>query len=194
MKEREERLLNAFLSGSEAAFEELIKDNRERLYRTVMRIVRNHDDTLDVMQESFVKAFRKMSSFRKASSFSTWLTSIAVREAISKVKRDRFRHAVSLHLLTGRCSPANQNPEATMERSMIEKRVGEAIESLPGVQRAVFTMKFYEGLKIREIAELLGSSEGAVKASYFHAVRKLRDKLTGLDLVGFNLTGLKREE
>jgi RNA polymerase sigma-70 factor (ECF subfamily) len=181
MNEKEERLLEAFLGGSETAFEELIRNNRERIYRTVMRIVRNHDDALDVMQESFVKAYVRIRSFRRASSFATWLTSIAVREAINRVKRDKFRRAVSLHSLSRRPSPAHRNPDATTERSMLERRVGGAIESLPAVQRAVFTMRFYENLKIREIAELTGSSEGAVKANYFHAVRKLRKNLSDLN-------------
>ncbi|UCF78054.1 MAG: RNA polymerase sigma factor [Candidatus Eiseniibacteriota bacterium] len=180
MNEREERLLKAFLDGNEAAFEELVKDSWERIYRTVMRIVRNHDDALDVMQDSFVKAFTRIRSFRRASSFATWLTSIAVREAINRAQRDRFRRAVSLHLLGKRPSPAGANPDALAERSAIRERVAQAIEALPPVQRAVFTMRFYEELKVREIAELLGSSEGAVKASYFHAVRKLRRNLSGL--------------
>ncbi|KPJ59355.1 MAG: hypothetical protein AMJ46_11505 [Latescibacteria bacterium DG_63] len=180
MNEKEERLLEAFLSGSDAAFDELVGNNRERIYRTVMRIVRNHDDALDVMQESFVKAFVKIRSFKRASSFATWLTSIAVREAINRVKRDRFRRAVSLRSLTTRPAPVRGNPEAHLERSVIEERVASAIESLPAVQRAVFTMRFYENLKTREIAELIGSSEAAVKASYFHAVRKLRRSLSDL--------------
>jgi RNA polymerase sigma-70 factor (ECF subfamily) len=179
MNAREERLLRAFAAGSETAFEELLKDNRERVYRTVMRIVRNHDDALDVTQEAFVKAFVKIRNFRRASSFATWLISIAVREAINRVKRDKFRRAVSFHSLSKRSSTEG-NPETVLESSMIEKRVEVAVESLPPVQRAVFTLRFYENLKISEIAEVMGSSEGAVKANYFHAVRKLRKKLSDL--------------
>ena len=177
MKEREEKLLDAFLNGNESAFEELVEENRERLYRTVMRIARNHDDAMDVMQESLLKAYGGIAGFRRESSFSTWLISIAVREAINRVKRDRFRNMISLPFLAARPSTTNQSPEDGAELSLIQRRVEKAVNSLPVVQRAVFTMKFYEDLKIREIAEIMGSSEGAAKASYFHAVRKLRKSL-----------------
>jgi RNA polymerase sigma-70 factor (ECF subfamily) len=180
MKEREEKLLDAFLNGKESAFEELVEENRERLYKTVMRIVRNHDDALDVVQESLLKAYGGIAGFRRESGFSTWLTSIAVREAINRVKRDRFRTMISLPFLAAEPSATSHNPEVQAEVSLLERRVSEAIKSLPVVQRAVFTMKFYEGLKVREIAELVGSSEGSVKASYFHAMRKLRKSLRGL--------------
>jgi len=180
MKEREEQLLDDFLNGSESAFEELVKENRERLYRTVMRIVRNQDDAMDVIQESLLKAYKGAASFRRESCFSTWLTSIAVREAINRVKRDRFRNMLSLSLLAATPSSRCRNPEEGAVLSLLEGRVDAALRSLPAVQRAVFSMKFYEGLKVREIAEVVGSSEGAVKASYFHAVRKLRKSLSGL--------------
>ncbi|MFH0779209.1 MAG: RNA polymerase sigma factor [Candidatus Eisenbacteria bacterium] len=180
MTERERELLDAFVEGNESAFEELITESRERIYRTVMRIVRNHEDALDVMQDSLVKAFRKRKSFRGDSSFSTWLTSIAVREAINRVKRDRFRNAISLSLLGSRPAPEKHNPDAEAERSITEERIDAAISQLPPVQRAVFTMKFHEDYTLREIGELVGSSEGAVKASYYHAVRKLRMSLRDL--------------
>jgi len=177
MDEKEQRLLDDFLNGSESAFEELVNENRERLYRTVMRIVRNHDDALDVIQDSLIKAFRRASGFRRESSFSTWLTSIALREAINKARRDRFRGMLSLSAFAARPSTSGQSPEEEAELSLLERRVDNALRSLPPVQRAVFSMKFYEGLKLREIAEMVGTSEGAVKASYFHAVRKLRKNL-----------------
>jgi len=177
MEKREERLLDAFLSGSESAFQELVTESREMLYRTVMRIVRNHEDAMDVIQESWLKAYKGAANFRRESSFSTWLTSIAVREAINRIKRDRFRNMLTLPFFAARPSIGSCNPEDAAELSLLEKRVDDAMKFLPAVQRVVFTMKFYEGLKVIEIAELLGSSEGAVKASYFHAVQKLRKSL-----------------
>jgi RNA polymerase sigma-70 factor (ECF subfamily) len=180
MRDREERLLEAFLGGSEGAFEELVSGCREKLYRIVMRIVQNHEDALEIVQDSLVKAYRGISGFRKDSSFSTWLISIGVREAMNKVKRDKFRNAISLHLLSGRPSESFGDPEESAERSILETKVREAVDSLPPAQRAVFTMKHYEDLKISEIAQLMGTSEGAVKANYFHAVKKLRNKLSAL--------------
>ncbi len=191
MKDREERLLDAFLSGNDGAFDELVSECRDRLYRTVMRILQNHDDTLDTIQDSLVKAYKGVRSFRRESSFSTWLTAIAVREAINRIKRDRFRSAVSLHLLAAktlspgrstevRASGSDCNPGDPAEVSEAELRVREAVESLPAVQRAVFAMKYYEGLKMSEIAEIAGITEGAAKASYFHALRKLRERLSPL--------------
>lgn len=176
MQCREEKLLDAFLNGNETAFEELVRENRDRLYRVAMRILRNHDDALDVVQDSLVKAYRRAPGFRRQSSFSTWLVSIVVREAINKARRDRFRGAISLHTLAGEFFRS----DARAETAILAERIRAAVDSLPPVQRAVFAMKQYEGLKISEIAELTGSSEGTVKANYFHAVRKLRVKLSPL--------------
>jgi RNA polymerase sigma-70 factor (ECF subfamily) len=209
MDEREEKLLDAFLNGSESAFEELVRESRDRLYRTAMRILKNHDDALDVIQDSLVKAYKQAPRFRREASFSTWLLSIVVREAINKAKRDRFRNALSLHTLAslsgrpGRFSPTvsgtgtedrsgsycgadpagtvslpGASPDAEAEARILTDKVRQAVESLPPVQRAVFAMRHYEGLKIAEIADLTGSSEGAAKANYFHAVRKLRVRLS----------------
>ncbi|MBN1505109.1 MAG: RNA polymerase sigma factor [Candidatus Eisenbacteria bacterium] len=209
MQGSEDRLLEAFLGGSETAFEELVRESRDRLYRTAMRILNNHDDALDVIQDSLVKAYKRASGFRRESSFSTWLTSIVVREAINKAKRDRFRNALSLHTLAGAPSGSGRRyrdlpgrssdvrpdvsmdaaaahtipgriaaPDEAAEAAIMADKVRQAVESLPPAQRAVFTLKHYEGLKTSEIAELTGSREGTVKANYFHAVRKLRVKLS----------------
>jgi len=193
MQEREEKLLDAFLNGSETAFEELVRENRDKLYRVAMRILRNHDDALDVIQDSLVKAYRQASGFRRESGFSTWLLSIVVREAINRAKRDRFRNVLSLDTLAGMsarssthssgdpagtASHSSASPDERAEAAILAERIRKAVESLPPVQRAVFAMRHYEGLKISEIAELTGSSEGTVKANYFHAVRKLRVKLS----------------
>jgi RNA polymerase sigma-70 factor (ECF subfamily) len=172
MQCREEKLLDAFLNGNETAFEELVRENRDRLYRAAMRILRNHDDSLDVIQDSLVKAYRRAPGFRRESSFSTWLVSIVVREAINRAKRDRFRDAVSLHTLV------RGGPDKRVEATLLAERIRAAVDSLPPAQRAVFAMRQYEGLKTSEIAELTGTSEGTVKANYFNAVRKLRLKLS----------------
>jgi len=175
MEAREEGLLDAFLNGNETAFEELIRENRDRLYRVAMRILRNHDDALDVIQDSLVKAYRRAPGFRRESSFSTWLMSIVVREAINKAKRDRFRDAGDLDPV----SPAPcTGPDEQAETAILAGRISGAVESLPPAQRAVFVMRQYEGFKISEIARLTGTSEGTVKANYFLSVRKLRLRLS----------------
>ncbi len=174
-------LVERLKAGDERAFEELVEEYRERIYRVAWRILRDDEDAEDAAQEAFIKIYKNIGRFEGRSSLYTWIYRITVNIALNKLKRDKFRRMVPLGDMIRRDTRPGADPSRSAMGSEIARRIGEAVSTLPEKQRAVFTLKFYEELSHREIAEIVGCSEGTSKANYFHAVRKLR-KLLG-DLV-----------
>ncbi|MBN2565521.1 MAG: sigma-70 family RNA polymerase sigma factor [Candidatus Eisenbacteria bacterium] len=167
-------------AGDETAFEELVKAYRERLYRVAWRILRDDESAEDAAQEAFIKVYRHIARFEERSSLYTWMYRITVNISLNKLKRDKFRSMVPLGDIIREDRSPRSDPERTTMGSEVVERVRQAVETLPDKQRAVFTLKFYEGLSHKEIAEVVGCSEGTSKANYFHAVRKLRKQLGDL--------------
>jgi len=179
-REEAESLLARLKGGDESAFEELVETYRERLYRVAWRILRDDDGAEDAAQEAFIRVYRHIARFEGRSSLYTWMYRITVNIALNKLKRDRFRQMLPLGDMLGRDTSPRSNPERAALGSEIAERVREAVDRLPEKQRAVFILKFYEGLSHKEIAEVVGCSEGTSKANYFHAIRKLRKQLEDL--------------
>jgi len=173
-------LIERLQAGDERAFEELVTEYRERVYRVAWRILRDDEDAEDAAQEAFIKVFRSIERFERRSSLYTWIYRITVNIALNKLKRDKFRRMVPLGDMIRKDTRPGTDPGRVAESSEIGRRIGEAVTSLPEKQRAVFTLKFYEGLSHKEIAEIVGCSEGTSKANYFHAIRKLRRLLGDL--------------
>ena len=173
-------LVRRLKAGDERAFEELVVTYQERLYRVAWRILRDDDAAEDAAQEAFVKVFRHIGRFQGRSSLYTWIYRITVNIALNKLKRDRFRQLLPLGDLPRMDHRPGADPAREALSSEVAERVDEAVRALPDKQRAVFTLKFYEGLSHREIAEVVGCSEGTSKANYFHAIRKLRKELEDL--------------
>jgi RNA polymerase sigma-70 factor (family 1) len=171
-------LVERLKAGDERAFEELVDTYKERLYRVAWRILRDDESAEDAAQEAFIKVYRNISRFEERSSLYTWMYRITVNIALNKLKRDKFRQMVPLGDMIRRDRSPRSDPARAAIGSEIVDRVREAVETLPDKQRAVFTLKFYEGMSHKEIAEVVGCSEGTSKANYFHAIRKLR-KLLG---------------
>ena len=172
------RLVGRLKAGDETAFEELVGTYRERLYRVAWRILRDDESAEDAAQEAFIKVYRHIGRFEGRSSLYTWMYRITVNIALNKLKRDKFRQMVPLGDMIRQDRNPRSDPARQAMGSEIVDRVRQAVETLPDKQRAVFTLKFYEGMSHKEIAEVVGCSEGTSKANYFHAVRKLR-KLLG---------------
>ena len=172
------RLVERLKAGDERAFEELVGTYRERLYRVAWRILRDDESAEDAAQEAFIKVYRHIARFEGRSSLYTWMYRITVNIALNKLKRDKFRQMVPLGDMIRKDRNPRSDPARAAMGAEIVDRVREAVETLPDKQRAVFTLKFYEGMSHKEIAEVVGCSEGTSKANYFHAVRKLR-KLLG---------------
>jgi len=173
-------LVERLQAGDERAFEELVEEYRERVYRVAWRILRDDEDAEDAAQEAFIKIFRSIGRFEGRSSVYTWIYRITVNIALNKLKRDKFRRMVPLGDMIRKDTRPGADPSRSAMGSEIARRIGEAVDTLPEKQRAVFTLKFYEELSHREIAEIVGCSEGTSKANYFHAIRKLRRLLGDL--------------
>jgi RNA polymerase sigma-70 factor (ECF subfamily) len=171
-------LVRRLKAGDERAFEELVAEYRERVHRIAWRFLRDDEGAEDVAQEAFVKVYKNIRRFEERSSLYTWIYRITVNLALNRLKRDRFRQMVPLGDMVRSDPSPRADPARSAVSAEIAERIDEAIRSLPEKQRAVFTLKFHEGLSHKEIAAIVGCSEGTSKANYFHAVRKLR-KLLG---------------
>jgi RNA polymerase sigma-70 factor (ECF subfamily) len=174
------RFIERLKAGDERAFEELVEQYRERIYRVAWRILRNDEGAEDAAQEAFIKVFRNIGRFEGRSSLYTWMYRITVNIALNKLKRDKFRRMLPLGDMIRRDPRPFANPERIALGGEVAERIEEAVQTLPDKQRAVFTLRFYEELSHKEIAEIVGCSEGTSKANYFHAIRKLRKLLEDL--------------
>ena len=178
-KEADQKILELFRNQStkHEGFTLLVDTYKERLYWQIRRIVVNHDDTDDVLQNVFIKCWRSLDNFRKDSLLYTWIYRIATNESITFLKKKRAAEKIELSEEAYRLQAGKA--DFVMDASEIEIRLEKAILQLPEKQRIVFHLKYYEDLKYDEIAEITGTSIGALKASYFHAVQKIKDLVKG---------------
>ena len=155
------------------AFELVVRHYSEQLYWTIRRFVLTHEDADDVLQNTFVKAWQNLPAFERRSSLSTWLHRIAVNEAIDHLRRNKNRIA------SEQVEPLAQRLLADdyFDGDQAEALLQQAIASLPDVQRTVFLMRYYDNLPYTDISSILGTSVGALKASYHIATRKIKDFL-----------------
>jgi RNA polymerase sigma-70 factor (ECF subfamily) len=164
-------------AGDVSAYDELVRRHLDRAHAVAFRILRDREDARDVAQDAFVRAWRALPRFEGRSEFSTWLQRIVTNLAINRLQRDRLRSATSIDDLLHLRDPREAAP---VENTTTTRRVAEAIAALPPAQRTAFVLRFQEDLSVKETAERMGVSEGAVKASAFHAIRKLRTALADL--------------
>ena len=172
----DEELVHLFKTGNNPnyAFNLIIKKHQERLYWMINRIVQNHDDTDDVLQNVFIKAWKSLPKFREDARLYTWLYRIATNESFTFVKKNRKHSFTSIDnsniASTTQCDEPNEIE--------ILKKLDAAIATLPKRQRLVFHLKYFEEKKYEEISQILGTSVGGLKASYHHAVKKIESFLT----------------
>jgi len=161
-------------STRELAFRYLVSKYKERLYWHIRKIVMNHDDTDDVLQNTFIKIWNGMDSFRGDSSLFTWLYRIATNESITFLNQ---RKRKSLSSLTEETQYLADNLEGDEYFDGDEWQIllQKAIATLPEKQRLVFNMKYFDEIKYEDMSAILETSVGALKASYHHAVRKVED-------------------
>lgn len=174
----EKKLIQQFKdpASRNLAFHTLVTTYQERLYWHIRRIVIDHNDADDVLQNTFIKVFKNLSNFREDSQLYTWLYRIATNESLSFLKKERKNIFVSMdevsHTLS---SKLEADPE--LSGDAIQLKLQQAILKLPNKQRLVFNMKYFEKMKYEEISGILGTSIGALKASYHHAVKKIESDL-----------------
>lgn len=158
----------------DTAFRQLVSQYSRPLYSHIRSIVIDHDDTDDVLQNTFIKVFQNLKSFKGESKLFSWVYRIATNEAITFVSSKAKKNNISNEEMQQK---ALQNLKADdyFEGDAMELKLQQAIAILPEKQQLVFKMKYYEDLKYEEISEILGTSVGALKASYHHAVKKIED-------------------
>ncbi|MCF8463516.1 MAG: sigma-70 family RNA polymerase sigma factor [Flavobacteriales bacterium] len=159
-------------SSRNMAFTELVNRYQERLYWHIRRIVVDHDDADDVLQNTFIKAFKNLEGFREDSQLFTWLYRIATNEALTFLKRKKRNIFASLDDVSHTLS-SQLEEDPGLSGDAIQLKLQQAILTLPTKQRLVFNMKYFDEMKYEEIAEVTGTSVGALKASYHHAVKKI---------------------
>jgi RNA polymerase sigma-70 factor (ECF subfamily) len=175
MSEEQKSLVLAAQAGDKTAFNRLVKENREKMFALTYRMTGDRETALDLVQETFLTAFRELPGFRGESSFSSWLYRIASNKALNYIKR---RKLVSFLPFGSQAvsEPSYEMPDAT-DNSELKKALAREIASLPDREKLVFNLRFYDELPFGEIARVTGRSESTVKTQYQQAVKKLRGRL-----------------
>ena len=162
------------IQTKEKAFRILIKEYKERLYWHIRRIVISHDDADDVLQNTFIKVFKGIDNFKQDSKLYSWMYRIATNESITFInKRARERNINITEMKQKLVS--NLQSDKWFSGNDIELILQEAVATLPEKQQLVFNMKYFDHMKYQEISEILGTTVGGLKASYFHAVKKIEN-------------------
>lgn len=172
----EETLVQQLKMKDAKAFELLINTYKERLYWHIRRIVLDHDDTDDVLQNTFIKVFRSIDGFKGDSKLYSWMYRIGTNEALTFIKVKSKKLGVGMDKFQEQMAERLE-ADVYFEGDEIQLRLQKAIASLPEKQKLVFNMKYFEEMKYDEISEILGTSVGSLKASYHLAVKKLESFL-----------------
>ena len=153
-------------------FESIVREYSEQLYWQIRRIVLTHDDANDVLQNTFLKAWTGFDNFHGESKVSTWLSRIAINESVDFLRRNKhISSATSDDLSVANTLLADEYFDGSETEAMLQQ----AIAQLPEVQRMVFQLRYFDEMKYSDISKLLDTSEGALKASYHIAVKKITD-------------------
>ena len=158
-------------------FARLVSEYSERLYWQIRKMVLSHDDANDILQDVFIKAWTNLENFRGESKLTTWLYRIAVNESITFLNKKRIQNNISIdddNIFLLNTIESDEYFDGDEAQKLLQK----AILTLPDKQRLVFQMKYFEEMKYEDMSEILGTSVGALKASYHHAVKKI-EKILG---------------
>ena len=158
----------------ELAFTRIIKKYQEKLYWHIRRMVVEHEDANDVLQNMFIKVWKNLDNFREDSQLYTWLYRIATNESLSFIEQQKKRSSVSLSDEESHLSNKLQ-ADKHFDGNKLEWKLQLAIQQLPEKQRAVFNLRYFDEMPYEEMSRVLETSEGALKASYHHAVKKIED-------------------
>jgi RNA polymerase sigma-70 factor, ECF subfamily len=188
--DRERRLIERAQAGDRRAFEELIFKYDRDILRLTVRLLGNPDEAREAYQEAFLKVFRFIRQFRQQSSFYTWIFRIATNVCFDRLRqkenpyqqvsidsetRDGLRDAFKQPV---RATSCHNNPEQSFWATQLCERINRALNTLSQKERLVFELKHYQGLRLRQIGEMIGSTENTTKDCLYRATRKLRALLT----------------
>jgi RNA polymerase sigma-70 factor (ECF subfamily) len=162
--------------GEDDAFDQVVEQYSRRVYALCYRVLRNEEDAKDMTQEVFVRVYSKRASFKGKSSLYTWIYRIALNMCFSHLKKQK---AKMVPLEDVEPVLATRQDAGTDQKEELRQLVTQALENLPPKQRAVFSMRFYDKMAFRDIAEAMGTTVGAAKANHHFAVERLRALLSG---------------
>lgn len=173
----DEEIIGLYQNGrEEKAFKEIVAAYSERLYWHVRRFVCSHEDTDDLLQEIFIKVWSALPSFRQDSRLYTWIYRIATNETLNWLNKQRVRSALKFESLDATLSDKiDEDPYFNGDEA--QRLLSKAIAKLPQKQRTVFCMRYYDDMPYEDISEIMGTSIGALKASYHFAVEKVKAEI-----------------
>jgi RNA polymerase sigma-70 factor (ECF subfamily) len=178
VKEEEQLVIELQTASSrEKAFRELMTLYKERLYWHIRKIVISHDDSDDVLQNTFIKVYKNIDKFKGDSKLYSWMYRIATNEAITHLNKNAKRYNMSSEEMQTK-AVNNLTSDVYFEGDAIQLKLQQAIATLPQKQQLVFNMKYFEDMKYKDMADILETSEGALKASYHLATKKIEAFLT----------------
>ena len=173
----DKEILDLYNSGQrELAFKELVNSYSERLYWHVRRFLCSHEDTDDLLQDIFVKIWSSLSTFRGESQLYTWLYRIATNESLNFLQKQKIRAALQFESMTSKIEE-RIDEDTLLDGDQLQRDLMKAIQRLPSKQRTVFIMRWFDDLSYEDISEILGTSVGALKASYHIASEKIKAEL-----------------
>ncbi len=161
-------------STKEKGFTAIIKKYQEKLYWHIRRMVVDHEDANDVLQNMFIKVWNALENFREDSQLYTWLYRIATNESLTYIEQQKKRKSVSLSDVENGLSN-KLKADKNYDSNKIEWKLQLAMQQLPEKQRVVFNLRYYDDMPYQQMSLVLETSEGALKASYHHAVKKIED-------------------
>lgn len=170
---KEEKILQMLAQPEKQreAFGILVSQYNEQLYWKIRNIVQDHEDANDVLQNTFMKAWLALGDFQSKSKISTWLYRIAVNESLDHLRRQKTKVSADEDISVANRLLADEYFNGDETQALLQQ----AIALLPDVQRTVFTLRYYDNMKYSEMSRVMKTSEGALKASYHIAVKKIHD-------------------
>ena len=161
------------------AFSRVIAHYTESLYWQIRRMVIDHADTNDLLQNTFIKAWTNIDNFRGEAKLSTWLHKIAINEAITFINKEKAKNNVSIDDESFLID--NLQADEWFDGDEVKLQLQKAINQLPEKQRLVFNMRYFDEMKYEDMSEILGTTAGALKASYHHAIKKIEQFFSSND-------------
>jgi RNA polymerase sigma-70 factor (ECF subfamily) len=183
----ETALIRLAQQGDERAFEDLVRQYDQNVLRLALNLLRSPEDANDIYQETFLRVFKNLQTFRFDCSFSTWLYRIATNLCLDALRKRRVRREEDTVVETGdgvldrmdtiEEARAEGNPQRQLLNQQLRQRIGDVLKELTPRERTVFELRHYDGLRLRAIGDVLGTSEEAAKNCLFRATQKMRAAL-----------------
>jgi len=168
-------LVELFRQGDVTGFNELVRRYQEKVYWIARRTMGNHEDADDVVQDVFVRVFEKLKHFRGDANFYTWLYRVTVNVSLNALRKKRIKDILPYDELFEETLPSDNQTDRAMYEQEYQTILEKAIDKLPAKQKAAFMMRYYDEMTYEDMAKILHTSVGGLKANYFHALKKIQE-------------------